>query len=88
VRVHFCTQCNPELRVTFVSSDTKTSLHLLLFFFLIFFYSHVHAMLGSFLPVSPRPLPVPAPPSLTPPYTSLPGRNYFALISNFVVERV
>jgi hypothetical protein len=37
-------------------------------------------MFGSFLP-----LPLPSP---FPPYPSLPGRNYFALISNFVVERV
>jgi hypothetical protein len=29
-----------------------------------------------------------SPPSLTPSYLSLPGRNYFALISNFVEERV
>jgi hypothetical protein len=27
-------------------------------------------------------------PLLTPPYPSLPSRNYFALISNFVDERV
>jgi hypothetical protein len=40
-------------------------------------------MFGSFLPSSPTPSLTPL--SLTP---SIPGRNYFALISNFVVERV
>jgi hypothetical protein len=61
------------------------------YFFLSFFffklYSYVHTRLGSFLPPSPCPLPPPAP-SLSPPTPSLPDRNYFALISNFVVERV
>jgi hypothetical protein len=38
-------------------------------------------------PDPPPPLPpTPSPPS--PPTPSIPGRNYFALISNFVVERV
>jgi hypothetical protein len=46
-----------------------------IFFNLFFkFYSYVHTMFGSFLSPSPNP--------------SLPGRNYFALISNFVEERV
>jgi hypothetical protein len=44
------------------------------------FYSYVHTTFGSFLPPSPT-LSL----SLSPP---LPGRNYFALISNFVEERV
>jgi hypothetical protein len=39
-----------------------------------FFYSYVHTSLGSFLPPAPTP--------------SIPGRNYFALISNFAEERV
>jgi hypothetical protein len=53
-------------------------------FFPFFFYSYVHTMLGSFLPaLLPPTLPPPSPPT-----PSLPGRNYFALISNFVVERV
>jgi hypothetical protein len=58
------------------------------FFLIIFFYySQVHTRLGSFLPLPP-------PPSLTSrplpllPTPSIPGRNCFALISNFVVERV
>jgi hypothetical protein len=37
--------------------------------------------LGHFSPPYPHPLPLP-------PTPSIPGRNYFALISNFVVERV
>jgi hypothetical protein len=56
--------------------------------FIYLFYLYVHTMFGSFLPPSPTP-------SLTslstlplPPTPSLPGRNYFALISNFVEERV
>jgi hypothetical protein len=45
-----------------------------LLFFLV--YSYVHTMFGSFLPPSPCSLPYPSNPSL-------PGRNYFALISSF-----
>jgi hypothetical protein len=44
--------------------------------------------LGNFFPL---PLPPPLPPTLpppSPPTPSIPSRNYFALISNFVVERV
>jgi hypothetical protein len=52
-----------------------------------FFYSYVHTMLGSFLPPPPTPSLPTHPPSL-PPTPSKPDRNYFALISNFVVERV
>jgi hypothetical protein len=50
----------------------------------------VHTMFGSFLPLLPPPpfSPAPTASSLTPSYPSLPGRNYFALISNFVEERV
>jgi hypothetical protein len=55
-------------------------------FFFYFFYSYVHTIFGSFLPPSPPPFP--PTPSLSPTTPSLPGRNYFALISNFVVERV
>jgi hypothetical protein len=49
-----------------------------------FFYSYVHTMFGSFTTLPP-PLP-PTPPS--PPNSLDAHRNYFALISNFVVERV
>jgi hypothetical protein len=56
--------------------------------FLIFlFYSYVHTMFGLFL--SPSPTPSLTPCSLPlPPTPLLPSRNYFALISNFVEERV
>jgi hypothetical protein len=50
------------------------------YFIIYIFYSYLHTMFGSFLPPSP---PIP---SFSPP--SLPGRNYFALISNFVEERI
>jgi hypothetical protein len=52
----------------------------ILFFY--FFYSYVHTMFGSFLPPSLHLLP------LSPLLPSLPGRNYFALVSDFVEERV
>jgi hypothetical protein len=52
--------------------------------FFFFYYSYVHTRLGSFLPPAPTPsLTTHSAPSL-----SIPSRNYFALISNFVVERV
>jgi hypothetical protein len=45
-------------------------------------------MFGSFLPPSLHPLSFPTTPFLSLPTPSLPGRNYFALISSFVEERV
>jgi hypothetical protein len=53
------------------------------------FFSYVHTMFGSFLPpsLSSSLIPLPAP-SFSPPKPLLAGRNYFALISNFVEERV
>jgi hypothetical protein len=65
------------------------SIHIL---FIFFFYSFIIHMciqgLGHFSPLPPPP---PLPPTLPPPsphHPSIPSRNYFALISNFVVERV
>jgi hypothetical protein len=56
--------------------------------FVCLFYSYVHIRLGSFLPPAPTPsLTTHSAPSLSP-TPSIPSRNYFALISNFVVERV
>jgi hypothetical protein len=58
-------------------------------FFLLFYYSYVHTTLGSFLPPAPTPsLTSHSTPSLSPLTPSISGRNYFALISNFVEERV
>jgi hypothetical protein len=49
----------------------------------------VHTRLGSFIPPAPTPLPYhPLRPFPLPHTPSIPSRNYFALISNFVVERV
>jgi hypothetical protein len=57
------------------------------FFSFFFYYSYVHTRLGSFLPPAPTPsLTTHSAPSLSTP--SIPSRNYFALISIFVVERV
>jgi hypothetical protein len=56
------------------------------FFSFFFYYSYVHTRLGSFLPPAPtRSLTTHFTPPTPPP---IPSRNYFALISNFVVERV
>jgi hypothetical protein len=64
----------------------KVSIYLTVFFF--FYYSYVHTKLGSFHPPAPTPsLTTHSAPSLSP-TLSIPSRNYFALISNFVVERV
>jgi hypothetical protein len=52
------------------------------------FYSYVHTTFGSFLPPSHTPSLTYFFPSLFPANPSLPGRNYFVLISNFVEERV
>jgi hypothetical protein len=62
--------------------------------YLFFFYLYVQQCLGHFSPLPPtssltlllppsppHPLPLPSTPSL-------PGRNYFALISNFVKKRL
>jgi hypothetical protein len=58
-------------------------------FIYLFYYSYVHTRLGSFLPPAPTPsLTTHSVPSLSPHTPSISSRNYFALISNFVVERV
>jgi hypothetical protein len=57
------------------------------FFSFFFYYLYVHTRLGSFLAPAPTPsLTTHSALSLSSP--SIPSRNYFALISNFVVERV
>jgi hypothetical protein len=81
----------------------KTGFYLFIFSIIYFFY-FVNLQENSFFkffilficayniwvisPSFPHPLPYPPAPSLVPPTPSLPGRNYFAIISNFVEERV
>jgi hypothetical protein len=58
------------------------------FILFIFYYSYVHTRLGSFLPPAPTPsLTNHSAPSL-PPHPLDTQQKLFALISNFVVERV
>jgi hypothetical protein len=62
---------------------------LFVFKFLLFCYSYVHTMLLSFLPPALNPsFTTHSSPSLSPHTPSIPGRNYFALVSNFVEERI
>jgi hypothetical protein len=57
--------------------------------FFLFIYSYVHTLFGSFLLPPTHPLPYhPLRPLPLPHTPSIPSRNYFALISNFVEERV
>jgi hypothetical protein len=81
-----------NLKDGYTSSSDSVPLFLLLvvvFFFYCLYYSYVHTMLGSFLPPASTPsLTTHSAPFLSPPTPSIPGRNYFALISNFVEERV
>jgi hypothetical protein len=59
--------------------------------FFMFFSFIIHMCIQGLRHFSPLPAPPPLPPTLTPPSPltpSIPSRNYFALISNFVVERV
>jgi hypothetical protein len=58
------------------------------FLFLLFYYSYVHTRLGSFLPPAPTPSLTTQLHPLPLPTTPIPSRSYFALISNFVEERV
>jgi hypothetical protein len=69
---------NYRLEVSFATLEDVNDISFS--FIYLFIYSYVHTMFGSFLPTSPAP---PCP--LTP---SIPSRNYFALISNFVEDRV
>jgi hypothetical protein len=58
------------------------------YLFIYLFYSYVHTVLESFLPPAPTPSLTTHPIPSLPPTPSIPSRNYFALISNFVEERV
>jgi hypothetical protein len=80
------TFCSTDIFSLYVLIITSLQ-YLFIVFSFFFYYSYVHARLGSFLPPPPPPpLTTHSTPSLYPP--SIPSRNYFALISNFVVERV
>jgi predicted membrane metal-binding protein len=49
----------------------------------------IHTCIQGLVHFSPLPPPPPLPPTPPPPFPPpIPSRNYFALISNFVVERV
>jgi hypothetical protein len=59
------------------------------FFIKLFFFIHMCIQgLGHFSPLPPPPPLSPLRPLLLPSTPSIPSRNYFALISNFVVKRV
>jgi hypothetical protein len=61
---------------------------LLFFYFYCFIFHMCIQCLGHFSPLAPpHPLP-PTPPPPSSPTPSIPGRNYFALISNFVEEHI
>jgi hypothetical protein len=64
----------------------------LFFIYLFIFYCFIIHMciqgLGHFSPLPPPPPLPPTPPPPSPPHPSIPSRNYFALISDFVEERV
>jgi hypothetical protein len=71
----------------------KTFVFLFFFFFcflvfLLFYYSYVHTRLESFLPHAPTPSLTTHSTPPSPPTPSIYSRNYFALISNFVEERI
>jgi hypothetical protein len=68
--------------------NQRMYIYFIFIYLFIYVYSYVHTMFGSF-PPSPHPLPYhPLCPLPLPPTPSIPSRNYSALISNFVVEKV
>jgi hypothetical protein len=75
--------------IFFLSLFTARQLILDMFKIHTIFYSYVHTMLASFLPLSPTPSLTTHPAlSLSPITPSISSRHYFALISNFLEERV
>jgi hypothetical protein len=68
-----------EKVVIFFSLFLK-ALKIFLNFFLLFSYSQVHTLFGSFLPLSPSP-------NLSPLPHSVPGRSCSAFITSFVEEK-
>jgi hypothetical protein len=62
--------------------DVKSSVKFMAIFFISFIHMCIQC-LGHFSPLPPTASLSPVP-SLSPPTPSLPGRNYFALTSNFV----
>jgi hypothetical protein len=67
-------------------SDTGSFIYLFIFIYFLLFICAYNAWVISFL--CPHPSFTTHPPPPLPPTPSIPSRNYFALISNFVKERV
>jgi hypothetical protein len=76
----YCAQILPKLPGTY----------LFIYLFIFLFSFIIHMCIQGLVHFSPLPPPPPLPPTPPPPSPppSIPSRNYFALISNFVVERV
>jgi hypothetical protein len=77
------------LRTEIIQIQVIVVKHVIIPAILLFFFIHSAYNVWVISPPLPPTLTLtPLTPSLIPPYTSLPSRNYFALISNFVEERV
>jgi hypothetical protein len=76
-------QCNRSSKSQCHSSQQKKTQS----FFSFFIHMCIQG-LGNFSPLPPPPPLPPTPPPPSPPTPSIPNTNYFALISNFVEERV
>jgi hypothetical protein len=71
-----------------IQNQTTRSKHFKKIFFYYFIIHMCIQGLGHFSLLPPPPPLPPTPPPPSPPTPSIPGRNYFALISNFVEERI
>jgi hypothetical protein len=85
VERHSSTREQVEDRIS--GLEDKIDIFFVLFCFVYCFIIHMCIQgLGHFSPLPPAPPLPPSPPPPSPP--PIPSRNYFALISNFVEERV